>query len=71
MQAILAGSQIDRPHGYAVHDGADLVERQPVDARGVAIAEGAREIALVGQAQAERECDRIGLSQPIVRCDRH
>ncbi len=56
MHPVLAGAEIDRAHGQAVQDVADLVRAQPVDPRRVPVAEIAGEVALVGEPETEREC---------------
>jgi hypothetical protein len=56
MHAVFARAKIDRTHRKARHDAPDLIQRKPVHPRRMAIAEGADEIAFIGEADAEREC---------------
>src|SRR5262245_62387029 len=51
MQAILAGAEIYRAHWQAVHHCSDLFERHAVHPGWSAIAERAREIALVSEPE--------------------
>src|SRR5262245_2809718 len=53
MQAILAGAEIYRAHWQAVHHCSDLFERHAVHPGWSAIAERAREIALVSEPETE------------------
>src|SRR4029077_16643099 len=54
MHAVLTGSEIHRPYGQAFHDCLHLIQREPIRASWIAVAEGAGEIALVGKAEPER-----------------
>src|SRR5207249_857293 len=59
MHAVLAGAEIDRTHRQAAHHRADLPDGQAIDARRVAITERARQIAFVGEPEAERKSARL------------
>ena len=54
MHAVLTGAKIHRTHGQAFHDRLHLIEREPIGAGRIAIAEGAGEIALVSKAKPDR-----------------
>ncbi len=54
MHSVLARPQIHRTDGQPFHHRPDLFQRKAIGAGGIAIAESAREIALVGEAQPER-----------------
>src|SRR5438552_16614671 len=54
MHAVLAGTEIHRPHGQAFHDCLHLIQRETIRARWIAVAEGAGEITLVREAESER-----------------
>jgi len=51
MKAVLTGSEIDRAQRHALDDPPYLLKIKPIGARRIAIAEGAREIALIGEPQ--------------------
>ncbi len=53
MQAVLARAEIDRPDWNALHHCAHLIERQAIDADGIAITERTRKIAFIGQPEAK------------------
>ena len=52
---VLAGAQVHRAYRQAPHHRPHLFQRQATDPRRIAITERAREIAFVGQPEAERE----------------
>src|SRR5215472_13068789 len=54
MHSVLARSQVNGANRKAFHHRLDLFERKTVRARGIAIAEGAFEVALVGEPKPER-----------------
>ena len=54
MHAVLAGAKIHRAHGQAFHDCLHLIQRETIRASRIAVAKGAGEITLVGQAEPER-----------------
>src|SRR5262249_45495818 len=51
---VLARSQIHGAHREPFHHGLDLIEEETVRAAGIAVAEGAFEVALVGEPKPER-----------------
>ena len=55
MQAVLPGAEIDGPDREPLHDRANLLQRQAIDTRCIAVAECASQVALVREAEAERE----------------
>jgi hypothetical protein len=54
MHSVFTGAQVYGAHWEALHDGLDLIEGEAVGASGIAVAEGAREIAFVGETEPDR-----------------
>jgi hypothetical protein len=54
VHSVLARSQIHGMNRKAFHDGLHLIQGEPVGASGIAVAEGALEVALVGEPKPER-----------------
>ena len=48
------GAEIHRSYGQAFHDCLHLIQGETIRASWIAVAEGASEIAFVGQAEPER-----------------
>ncbi len=55
VHAVFARAEIDRADGQRRDDRAHLFGAEPIDPRWIAVAERAREVALAGQAQTDRE----------------
>src|ERR1700751_93693 len=70
MHSVLARSQIHGANRKAFHHRLDLIQRETVGASGVAVAEGTREIALVGEPEPKRDggagCSGWRLSRSVV-----
>ena len=71
MQAVLPGAEIDGPDREPLHDRANLLQRQAIDTRCIAVAECASQVALVREAEAESERRGTGCGKAIVQVDRH
>src|SRR5262250_2193746 len=73
MHTVLTGAEIHRAHGKAVHDGLHLIERETVRASRIAIAKRAGQIALVGEAEPERNtgvrCNHASSGRRRLRCE--
>ena len=54
MHPVLARPEVDGADGQSFHHGLHLIQRKAVGAAGIAVAEGAREVAFVGKAKSER-----------------
>jgi hypothetical protein len=61
MHAVLPGAQIHRADGQSFHDGPHLIQREAIGAGWIPIAEGAGEVALVGESEPERNRGIRGL----------
>jgi len=59
VHAVLTGAEIHGVHGQAVEDRSNLLEVEAIPARGVPIAERAREVALVRETEPQRETRRF------------
>ena len=67
MHAVLTCAEIHRAYGQAFHNCLHLLQGETVRASWIAVAEGAGEIALVGEAEPERNS---GLRRYHVACGR-
>src|SRR6266550_4177509 len=54
MHAVLTGAEIHGTNRQALHHCFDLIQGKTIGARGISIAEGAREITLVRESEPER-----------------
>ncbi len=54
MHAVLTGAEIHRANGQAFHHCLHLIEGEAISASWIAVAECAREVALVGQPEPKR-----------------
>src|ERR1700676_3234826 len=54
MHSVLACAQIYGANQKALHDGLHLIQGEPIRARWIAVAEGALEVALVGEPEPKR-----------------
>ena len=75
MHAVLARPQIHRTDGQPLHDPLDLIQGEPVHATRIAVAEGAGEIAFVGESEPERDtgirrrpCRMLSTKTELGRC---
>src|SRR5215469_1082314 len=54
MHAVFAGAQIHRAHGQSFHDSLYLIRGETIGTGRITVAKGTREIAFVGEPEAER-----------------
>src|SRR5215467_10507633 len=73
MHSVLTGAKIHRAHGKAVHDCPHLIQGETVRASWIAITKRAGEIALVGEAESERNTgvrsNHASSGRRSLRCD--
>src|SRR5207248_4626071 len=67
MHPVLTGAEINRAYRQTFHDSLHLVERETVRASRITVTKGAREIALVGEPEPERN---TGIRRDHQRCGR-
>ena len=65
MHTVLTCAQIHRANGQPLHHGFHLIERKTVGANWIAVAESARQIALVGQSESEAKSRHQGQSHEM------
>src|SRR5262249_13184608 len=53
MHSVFTCAQVHGPNGKTLHHGFDLVERQAVRPRGIAVAKRAGQIAFIGKPESE------------------
>src|SRR6202023_908867 len=54
MHSVLTGTQIHRTDRQSFHDGLHLIQREAISAGWISVAEGAVEVALVGEPEPKR-----------------